>query len=68
MYAASLLVFSLVYLFMQARVNIPSISARTLRRDIAGSAFSTGAEIQVSLDLFHAYITNALCLILLCFT
>ena len=32
---------------MQALVNIPSLSERTLRRDIAKAEISTGPEIQV---------------------
>ena len=33
--------------FLQALVNVPALSERTLRRDIEDSGFSTGPEIQV---------------------
>lgn len=32
---------------MQALINVPSLSERTLRRDIAKSDISIGSEIQV---------------------
>lgn len=40
------------YLFsiIQARVNIPAVGERTMRRDIATSQFTTGSEIQVAMS------------------
>lgn len=38
----------LLYLTLQqALVNVPALSERTLRRDIAASDFTTGSEVQV---------------------
>ncbi len=45
---------------MQALVNVPALSERTLRRDISRSGVSTGSQIQVhvySVVLFHAVST-----------
>lgn len=36
--------------FYQARVNIPAVGERTMRRDIATSQFTTGSEIQVAMS------------------
>ena len=36
-----------IYMFVQALANVPSLSERTLRRDIAKAEVSTGSEIQV---------------------
>jgi len=35
------------FLYVQALVNVPSLSERTIRRDIAGGKFTVGSEIQV---------------------
>ena len=36
-----------MFLNTQARVNIPSLSSRTLQRDIASSGFVVGSSVQV---------------------
>ena len=41
----------LIIIISKARVNIPGIHKRTLRRDIASGSFTTGAGVQVSLRL-----------------
>ena len=35
-------------LYVQARINVPAPSVRTLQRGIAASSFTTDASIQVS--------------------
>ena len=35
----------------QARVNIPSLSSRTLQRDIASSGFVVGSSVQVNCNM-----------------
>ena len=36
-------------------MNIPALTERTLRREIAGTSFTTGAEIQVNTTNFNIY-------------
>jgi len=42
---------SVCTMYLQALVNVPSLSERTIRRDIAGGKFTVGPEIQVSVCL-----------------
>lgn len=42
----------------QAFVNIPALSERTIRRDIASSDFTTGPEIQVCLEMYVVCIVH----------
>ena len=58
---------------LQALVNVPALSERTLRRDIEKGDFSTGTEIQVnnlyaSISIFYStlYIQWPISIISLC--
>jgi hypothetical protein len=46
-------VFVNVLTIMQARVNIPALSARTIERDIAASSFTIKAGVQVQVLCDH---------------
>lgn len=40
---------------MQARVNVPGLSERTLERDVVESGISLGAEVQVMCYTLYMY-------------